>query len=346
MDEKKVKSFFRDKRVVITGGAGFIGSNLAIKLVGLGAKVTLIDSMIPEYGGNLFNIKEIEDKINLNLSDVRDTRSMDSLIRGAELMFNLAGQVSHIDSMKDPYTDLEINAKSQLSMLESCRKYNPGIKVVFASTRQIYGRPEYLPVDERHPLRPRDVNGINKLAGEWYHVLYHNTYGIRTVCLRMTNTYGPRLLMKHNRQGFIGWFIRRVIDGEEIRIYGTGRQKRDLNYVDDVVDALLICGCNESLNGEIFNLGNFPPISLEEIAKLLIKINTSGSYRLVPFPEEKEKIDIGDYYASYEKFKKKTGWSPRISYEEGFKRTMEYYKKNRRHYWQPQHLCEKFYTVT
>ena len=333
MDGKNIKKFFRDKKVVITGGLGFIGSNLAICLVGLGAKVTIIDSMIPEYGGNLFNIKDIENKVHLNFSDVRDAHSMDFLVRDVDLMFNLAGQVSHIDSMKDPYTDLEINTRSQLSILEACRKYNPGIKIVFASTRQIYGKPQYLPVDENHPLRPADVNGINKMAGEWYHVLYHKVHGIQTVCLRMTNTYGPRLLMKHNRQGFLGWFIRQVVEGMKIEIFGDGKQLRDLNYIDDVIEALLICGYDSSLNGEIFNLGNHPPISLEEIAKLLIKINGSGKLRLIPFPEESKKIDIGDYYASYEKFNKRTGWKPKVSYEEGLRRTIEYYKKNRRYYW-------------
>ncbi|MCK4326148.1 NAD-dependent epimerase/dehydratase family protein, partial [bacterium] len=319
MKNGAVKDFFRDKKIIITGGVGFIGSNLAIRLVNLGARVTLIDSMIPEYGGNLFNIKGIEDKVNLNFSDVRDEHSMNFLIRDVDLMFNLAGQVSHIDSIKDPYTDLEINTRSQLSILEACKKHNPDIKLVFASTRQIYGRPKYLPVDENHPLSPTDVNGINKMAGEWYHILYHNMYGIKTVCLRMTNTYGPRLLMKHNRQGFIGWFIRQIIEGKEIKIFGDGKQLRDLNYIGDVVEALLISGYDDLLDGQIFNLGKHPPISLEEIAKLLIKINGSGSYRLVPFPEESKKIDIGDYYSSYAKFKDATGWEPKISYEKGFR---------------------------
>lgn len=331
--QKDIKDFFEKKRVVITGGLGFIGSNLAIKLVRLGARVTIIDSMIPEYGGNLFNINEIKNEVQINFSDVRDEHSMNFLVRDVDLMFNLAGQVSHVDSMQDPWTDLEINTKSQLSILEACRKYNPDIKIVFASTRQIYGKPEYLPVDENHPLRPTDVNGINKLAGEWYHVLYHNVYGVKTVSLRMTNTYGPRLLMKHNRQGFMGWFIRKVIDGEGVGIFGTGKQLRDLNYIDDVIEALLICGSDNSLNGQIFNLGAVPPISLEAIAKLLIKINGAGKYKLIPFPNEAKKIDIGDYYASYQKFNRCTGWKPSVSYEEGFRKTLAYYAKNKRYYW-------------
>lgn len=333
MTNDKNKDFFRDKKVIITGGAGFIGSNLAIKLVGLGAKITLIDSMIPEYGGNLYNIKDIENQVRLNFSDVRDEYSMNFLVRDTDLIFNFAGQVSHLDSMRNPYADLEINTKSQLSILEACKKNNLNTKIIFASTRQIYGKPDYLPVDENHPLRPTDVNGINKLAGEMYHILYFNVYGIKTVCLRMTNTYGPRLLMKHHRQGFIGWFVRQIIEGKEINIYGDGKQLRDLNYIDDVVEALLISACNDSLNGQIFNLGSYPPISLEEIVQLLIKINGAGSYSLTPFPEEFKNIDIGHYYASYEKFKSATGWEPKVSYEEGFRKIISYYKKNWTHYW-------------
>lgn len=328
-----MKAFYKGKKALITGGLGFIGSNLAIRLVDLGAVVTIVDSMIPETGGNLFNIKDIEGKVNVNFSDVRDEHSMNFLVRNIDLMFNLAGQVSHIDSMQDPYNDLEINTRSQLSILEACRKYNPSIKLVFASTRQVYGKPEYLPVDEKHPLNPTDINGVNKLAGEWYHVLYQKVYGIKTVCLRMTNTYGPRLLMKHSRQGFIGWFIRQIIDGKKINIFGDGNQLRDLNYIDDVVDALLLSAYDDSLNGQILNLGANHPISLEDIARSLIKINGSGSYRLVPFPEENKKIDIGHYYASYDKIRNAAGWEPKVSYEAGFRKMLSYYKKNRCYYW-------------
>jgi len=327
------KKFYKGKRVLITGGMGFVGSNLAIRLVALGAEVTLVDSMIPESGGNIFNIEPVKDRVTVNSSDIRDGRSMNALVRDFDIMFNCAGQVSHIDSMKDPYTDLEINARSQLSILEACRHHNPDIRIIFASTRQVYGKPKYLPVDEKHPLNPTDVNGINKLAGEWYHVLYHDVYGIKTACLRMTNTYGPRLLMKHNRQGFIGWFVRQIIDSERIDIFGDGRQLRDLNYIDDVVDALLVLGRDDSLSGQIFNMGNHPPISLVDIVKMLIDINGKGSYRLVPFPEESRKIDIGHYYASFAKFKDASGWEPKVGYDAGFRKMIKYYKKNKKFYW-------------
>jgi nucleoside-diphosphate-sugar epimerase len=234
--------------------------------------------------------------------------------------------------MINPYHDLEINTKSQLSLLEACRKRNPSTKIIFASTRQVYGKPMYLPVDERHPLQPIDINGANKLAAEWYHALYHNVYGIRTVSLRMTNTYGPRLLIKHDRQGFMGWFIRQVMDGKEIEIFGDGKQLRDLNYIDDAIEAFLICAYDDSLDGQVFNLGNSQAISLEEIAKLLIKINGSGDYRFIPFPDERKKIDIGHYHSCYLKFQEATGWIPCVSYEEGFRETLDYYKRNKKYY--------------
>ena len=275
---------FKGKNVLITGGAGFIGSNLAIKLVELEAHVTVIDSLIPEYGGNLFNLDPIKDKVKLNISDVRDEHSMKYLIKEHDYLFNLAGQTSHIDSMNNPYADLEINARSQLSILEACRRYNPEIKIVFASTRQIYGKPQYLPVDEKHPLYPVDVNGINKMAGEWYHLLYYDVYKIRSVVLRLTNTYGPRMRVKDARQTFLGIWIKNVIEGNKILVFGDGKQIRDFNYVDDVVNAILLSAQSEDADGMIFNLGADDPINLEDTAKLMIEISHNANYELVPFP--------------------------------------------------------------
>ncbi|MEW5717682.1 MAG: NAD-dependent epimerase/dehydratase family protein, partial [Chloroflexota bacterium] len=229
-----------NKDCLITGGLGFVGSNLARRLVELGARVTLVDSLIPEYGGNLFNIAGIEDKVRVNIADVRDEYSMDYLVRGRDYLFNLAGQTSHLDSMQNPYTDLEINCRAQLAILEACRKHNPRVKIVFTSTRQMYGKPDYLPVDERHLVHPTDVNGINKMAGEWYHIIYNNVYGIRAVSLRMTNTYGPRMRVKDARQTFLGDWVRRLVDGVPIEVWGDGLQIRDFNYVDDTVDAILL----------------------------------------------------------------------------------------------------------
>ena len=324
---------FKDKKVLITGGAGFIGSSLAHYLVRYGANVTIIDSMIPDYGGNLHNLDGIQDKIRINFSDVRDRYSMEYLIGDQDYLFNLAGQVSHIDSMKDPFADLEINAKSQLSILEACRLFNPAIRIVFASTRQIYGRPRYLPVDENHPLDPPDVNGINKLAGERYHTLYSKVYGLHCSVLRLTNVYGPRQLMKHNRQGFIGWFIRKIVRGETIEIFGNGEQKRDLVFVDDVVEALLLAARSKNASGKIYNLGGAEPISLRNLVDLMIEINLSGQYELVPFPEDRKKIDIGDFYSNYKKIAEEIGWNPKILLREGLRRTFDYYHKHGHYYW-------------
>src|SRR5262245_3750871 len=323
---------FDGKNVLVTGGLGFIGSNLARRLVQLGADVTLVDSMIPDYGGNPFNIHDIRDRLAVNIADVLDRSSMDHLVQGRDYLFNLAGQVSHIDSMRDPFTDLDINCPSQLSILESCRHNNRDVKIVFAGSRQQYGRPQYLPVDEKHPVHPVDVNGINKMAGEWYHILYHRVYGIRAVSLRLTNTYGPRQLLKHSRQGFIAWFIRRVITGEEIEIFGDGSQLRDLNFVDDVVEAFLIAATSERADGEIYNLAASPPISLLELAKLMISIAGRGSLRMVPFPPEKQRIDIGSYYGSCEKITRELGWQAKTTLADGLARTLRYYGEHAKHY--------------
>lgn len=325
---------YRSKRVMITGGLGFIGSNLAHRLVELGAEVLIVDSLIPDHGGNLFNIEGIADQLGVNIADVRDRNGMDYLVRGQEYIFNLAGQVSHMDSMRDPYTDLEINCRSQLSLLEACRYNNPTVKIVYASTRQIYGTPDYLPVDERHLVHPTDVNGINKMAGEWYHILYSNVYGVRATSLRLTNTYGPRQLVKHSRQGFIGWFIRLAVDGEEISVYGDGKQLRDLNHVDDVVEAFLLAGASNAVNGEVFNLGGTRPVSLLEIVDTLIDLCPEASYRLVPFPEDKKRIDIGDYYGDYSKIETTLGWKPQVSLRDGLADAIEFYRQNKEHYWE------------
>ena len=328
------ENFFSNSQVLITGGLGFIGSHLARRLVVLGAKVTLVDSLIPQYGGNLFNIQDIRDQITVNISDVRDPHSMAYLIKGKNFLFNLAGQTSHMDSMQDPNTDLAINASAQLSILEACRLHNTGIKLVFASTRQLYGKPDYLPVDERHPIRPVDVNGINKLAGEWYHLLYNNVYGIRACALRLTNTYGPGMRVKDARQTFLGIWVRNLIEGKPVLIFGDGEQLRDFNYVDDVIDALLIAAESEKTNGEVFNLGSPEVINLKVLAKMMVELYAGGSYELVPFPTERKAIDIGDYYSDFSKFRNGLGWSPKISLKEGLRKSLGYYALHHKHYWE------------
>jgi len=325
------RDFYRGKSVLVTGGLGFIGSNLVRSLADLGAKVTAVDSLLPDYGGNLFNLAGYEDKVRINIADVRG-HGMKYLVKGQQVLFNLAGQVSHIDSMSDPFTDLEINCTSQLWILEAVRQQNPELKVVYAGTRQIYGSPQYLPVDEKHPLKPTDVNGINKISGELYHLVYHSVYGIRASSLRLTNTYGPRQLIKHSRQGFIGWFVRQALLGEEIQVFGDGNQKRDFDHVSDAVDAFLRAGASDAADGQVFNLGGEAPITLAELARMLVEIAGQGSYRLVPFPPERKRIDIGDFYGDTTKIRTALGWAPKLPLRQGLEQTLAYYRAHKDHY--------------
>ncbi|MFP4315551.1 MAG: NAD-dependent epimerase/dehydratase family protein [Desulfovibrionales bacterium] len=322
-----IKDTFEGSRVLITGGLGFIGSNLAERLVRLGAFVTLVDSLIPQYGGTLFNIDGFQDKVAVNISDVRDEHSMRYLVQGHDVLFNLAGQSSHMDSMTDPFTDLEINCRAQLSILEMCRRYNPDIRIVFASTRQIYGKPDYLPVDENHLLRPVDVNGINKMAGEWYHILYDQVYDIKACSLRLTNTYGPRMRIKDARQTFLGVWIRLLLEGKPFEVWG-GEQLRDFNYVDDCVDAFLLAAMDDRAAAQVFNLGDREVVSLKSLAAMLVQANGGGEFVVRSFPEDRKRIDIGDYYSDFSKIQSTLGWEPRVSLMEGLTRTIAFYRRH------------------
>jgi len=322
---------FQGRKVIITGGLGFIGSTLAMKLVDLGARVVVVDSLIPEYGGNLFNVKGYEGRLKVNIADVRDEFSMSHLVRGEDFLFNLAGQTSHIDSMENPYTDLDINCRSQLFILEACRKYNPGIKVIYAGTRQVYGKPDTLPVREDHPIRPVDVNGIHKMAGEWYHRLYYQVHGIRSCSLRLTNTYGPRMRIKDARQTFLGIWIKALIQGKPIDIWGDGLQIRDFNYVDDALSAMLKVALSDRADGEVYNLGS-EPVSLKDLAELMVRVFKGGEYRILPFPGKRKAIDIGDYYADFHKIGEGFQWKPEIGLEEGLARTFDFYRRHIEHY--------------
>jgi len=330
--EADLQRRYGDRPVLITGGLGFIGSNLARRLADLGARVLVVDSLIPDYGGNLFNLDGYADRVRINIADVRG-HGMEYLVRDQEIIFNLAGQVSHIDSMRDPFTDLNINCTAQLSLLEACRHGNPAAKIVFASTRQIYGMPDYVPVDELHPVHPTDVNGINKSAGEWYHILYNNVYGIRACSLRLTNTYGPRMLVKHGRQTALGWFLRLALDDETIEVWGDGHQLRDYTYVDDVLEAFLAAGVRDETNGRCINLGGLRPVSHLELMQTLVDVAGSGRYEVVPFPPERQRIDIGDVYSSRDLAERLLGWVPTVDLRPGLERTVAFYRQHRDRYW-------------
>ncbi len=326
------REFYRHRRVMITGGLGFIGSNLAHRLVDLGADVLLVDSLIPDYGGNLFNIAGIESRVNVNIADVRQATTMNYLVQGRDVIFNLAGQVSHIDSMRDPHTDLAINCQSQLTMLEACRQHNPTAKVVYAGTRQIYGKPDRLPVDETHLVRPTDINGINKAAGEQYHIVYNNVFGVAACSLRLTNIYGPRQLIRHNRQGFIGWFMRLALEGRDIQIYGDGSQLRDFVYVDDAADAFLRAGATDVVNGGVFNVGGPDAVSHRDLVTMLLEEAGAGRAQYIEWPEEKRRIDIGSFYTDSSKFVAATGWQRTVGLRDGLRRTLAYYREHSAHY--------------
>ncbi len=323
---------FKNKKVLITGGLGFIGSNLAIKLSGLGSQVEVYDSMISGFGGNLFNVKFVEKKIKITIADLRNTDILKQSIKGKDYIFNLAGNLSHVDSMLDPFMDLDINCRAQLCLLETCRKFNPEVKIIFAGTRNQYGKALYLPIDEKHLQEPTDINGINSIVAEKYHFLYFNVYGIEATSLRMTNTFGPRHQMMHPRQGVLNWFLRQIIDGETVNLYGDGSQIRDINYIDDVVNALILSAISPKSTGEPFNLGG-SPLSLLDFVKLAIKVFGLGKYKIVIFPKERKEIEIGNYIADTKKIRNELGWSAKVSVEEGIGETLDYYKKYKKYYW-------------
>jgi UDP-glucose 4-epimerase len=321
-----MKHDYDGSKVLITGGLGFIGSNLARRLDSLGAEITLLDSLIPDYGGNPFNLDGVNERVRVNVSDVRDKFSMEQLVQGKDYLFNLAGQTSHLDSMQQPMTDLEINCRAQLSILEACRLCNPGVKIVFASTRQIYGRPRKLPVTEDHPASPVDVNGINKLAAEQYHLLYNDVYQIKATALRLTNTIGPRMRVKDARQTFVGVWIRRLLENQPIEVWG-GKQLRDFTDVDDAVEAFLLAGASKEAAGKVYNLGGVNVIDLASLAKLMIDVNGSGEVAYREFPADRKAIDVGDYYADFSKIQTELGWRPKRPLRETIERTLAYYRK-------------------
>jgi nucleoside-diphosphate-sugar epimerase len=316
---------FRGRRVLITGGVGLIGSALARRLVELGAEVTLVDSMIPDYGGNDANIADLRDRVRVNIADIRDGHALRHLLAGQDFLFNLAAQTSHLDSMKAPLDDLAINTTAQLQLLELCRAVAPEIVMVHAGTRQIYGRPRYLPVDEEHPLRATDVNAVNKAAGEAYHLLYRDVYGIRTRSLRLTNVYGPGMRIKDARQNFLGIWLRLAIEGRSFEVWG-GEQRRDMVYVDDAAAAFLAAAVTPETEGLALNVGGDAPYSLLEIAAALIAANAGGAYELREFPPERKRIDIGDFITDDRKFRTLAGWEPRVTLAEGLARSLAYYR--------------------
>jgi UDP-glucose 4-epimerase len=325
--------FYPGKRVLITGGLGFIGSSLALRLAELGAEVTLADPMLPLYGGNLFNVEPIRDRVSVQYADIRDSGAMCQLVKGQDVLFHIGNQTSHVDSMSDPELDVDINCRGNIVLAEACRHQNPEIKVVYAGTRAQLGRLERLPADESHPLNPVDVYGINKQAGEQYFLLYGRAYGMRVTSLRLTNGYGPRHQMKHGKYGILNWFVRLALDDAEITLYGDGSQLREYVYIDDMVDAFLLAGASDEANGEVFNIGSDRQIPFGDLTRLIIELAGSGKLTLVPWPPERKVIESGDFSADWTKFNRSFGWRPQIALEDGLQRTIDFYRANKQHYW-------------
>ncbi|MGI8855245.1 MAG: NAD-dependent epimerase/dehydratase family protein [Thermomicrobiales bacterium] len=318
-------SYWRGVRTLVTGGLGFIGSNLVHRLHALGARVMVVDALVPGHGGDRANLDGLGTTVEVIIGDLRDRLLMENLVAAQEVIFNLAGQISHEDSMRDPFTDLEHNTRAPLTLLEACRTTNPQVKVIFTGTRQQYGRPQYLPVDERHPMRPVDVNGVNKWAGEYYHLLYHDVYGMRTCSLRLTNCYGPRQVTDRHTQGAFPFFIGLALAGKPITLYDQGQFKRDINYVDDVVEALLLAGEHDAAIGEPFNLGS-PPVSLREFVETLGEVVGGVDLHFIPYPPQRKAIEIGDTFCEYGKISRTLNWLPRTSLRDGLAQTVAWHR--------------------
>jgi nucleoside-diphosphate-sugar epimerase len=326
------KECWKNSEVLITGGLGFIGSNLAHGLVNLGAKVTVLDNLLKIGGGNLNNIRGIRSKIRIIKEDVRNWEVIKQAVRKKEFIFHLAAQVDRKTALENPAFDLEINCNGTLNILEACRLYNKEAKIIYTSSRAVIGEPKYLPVDEEHPTDPKDVYGINKLAAEKYCVLYHGLYNLRTAVLRLNNVYGPRAQLRYPHYGVLNLFIGYALTDRKIPIYGDGNQTRDYVFVDDVVKALILAAENEKSVGEIFFVGSNKETKLIDVVKMIIDVLGKGSYTFVPFPPLLERADIRRFVASYNKIEKSLGWRPGTTLSNGIAKTIEFYRKNLKYY--------------
>lgn len=328
-----INSAYKDKNILITGGLGFIGSSLAIRLVELGAQVTLLDAMIPDYGGNLFNIDTIKERVTVNFSNITDVSSMHYLVREKDYIFHCAGQVCHIMSLDDPFPDIEYNIKGTAILMEACKKNNQKVKVVKTGTRGQYGPAISLPVSEDAPTNPKGIYEISNLTAEKIMKVYNDIHGIQTVMLRLTNIYGPRSQMKHSRFGVVNWFIRQAIDNQTIKVFGDGKILRDFLYIDDCVDAILMSAISEKAVGEILNVGVDKPTNFLDSVRLILEIAKAGTWEFAEFSPERKVQEPGDFYSNINKIKNLVSWEPKISLEEGLKKTIDYYRLYKKYYW-------------
>ena len=328
-----LKQFYKNKKVLVTGGLGFLGSNLANHLAKLGASVTVLDCLLGQHGGNLFNIQSAGKKIRFVRGDIRDLNLVEKLVVAQDILFNIAAQTSHTASIQDPFLDADINVRGQINILESCKKINPKISIVYCSSRAVYGASPENPISESSLPNPLDIYAANKLVGEQYHKIYQRVYGIKTIILRVANGYGPCAQMKGPSFGILNWFTRLAMDDQEIKIFGDGKQVRDYVYVDDIVLAFLSAGMSTKLNGEVLNVASGRGIPLINIVKKIVQAAGKGRIIYVPWPEQNKKIDVGDFVADIRNAKKFLNWKPQISLEDGIGSMVAFYKKNKKFYW-------------
>ena len=329
--DANITSFYAGRRVLVTGGLGTIGSRLGLFLADLGARVTLLDGGYPDGGYNPQNIAAFRDRVEVLDWDLRETSALPAAVEGRAAIFNLAGIGCHSDSMRDPLTDLEMNARAHLVLLEACRAHAPAARLVYTGTRQVYGRPLRLPVVEDEPVKLMDINAIHKHAAEQYHLLYHRVHGLPACVLRLTNVIGPGMRIRDARQVFYGQWFRDLLEGRSFEVWG-GEQVRDLVYVDDVCDALLRAGARPEAAGRVLNVGSGEPVRLLDFAELLVEVCGRGAYTVRPFPEDRRRIDIGDFCADITRIRSLLGWAPRTPLREAVRRTWAYCLQQARYY--------------
>ena len=326
---------YRGRPVLVTGGLGFIASNLALRLAGEGADVTIVDPLIVGCGGNPFNIEPAGERMRWAREDIGNPDSFRDQLERAEVVFNLAGEISHVHSVSFPERDLEINTVAQLKFLDACRRWNRGVRIVYAGTRQVYGVPEYLPVDERHPVNPVDFNGVHKYAATMYHLMLSRSGDLDACVLRLTNVYGPRMALDVPCQGFLGTYLRRTLFGEQLEVFGSGEQLRDPVYVDDVVEAFLRAGSAARLRSQAYNVGGPDVLSVKDIAAIMSRLGASPPPRFRDFPPERKAIDIGSYYTDSSLIRDELGWQPSVPFGDGMQRTFDFYRPRLAHYIDP-----------